>query len=193
MVNKKLVLISILSFALIAAIVGLILFFVFDDNNANKGVVITSAVECTNAAKRILQKGGSAVDSAVAACLCVGVTSPHQSGLGGGVIATIYIKETGKFETLNAREVAPLAATKDMFKNSIESREGGLAIAVPGELKGLYELHKKYGKLEWREVVEPAMLVAENGFKVTQYLENVFEVRGDKIKGSPVLRFYNDN
>jgi gamma-glutamyltranspeptidase / glutathione hydrolase / leukotriene-C4 hydrolase len=132
MVNRKLIIISILSVALIAAVTCLILVFLYYKKDSNTGVVITSTVECTDAAKGILQKGGSAVDSAVAACLCIGVTSPHQSGLGGGMIATIYIKETGKFETLNSREVAPLAATKDMFKNNIESREGGKAVAVPG-------------------------------------------------------------
>lgn len=190
MLNKKLILVAFLSIALISAIVGLILFFVLNDNNVHKGAVITSTVECSNAAKEILDKDGSAVDSAIAACLCIGITSPQQSGLGGGMIATVYIKETGKFVTINSREVAPLAARRDMYTNGLESREGGLAIAVPGELKGLYELHQKYGKLSWEEVVAPAISIAENGFKISNYLSNVFEdeVRGDKIRNNPTLR-----
>jgi hypothetical protein len=58
-----------------------------------------------------------------------------------------------------------------------------------GELKGLFELHKQYGKLDWKEVVQPAIQVAKNGFKLSKYLENVFEARGDKIRESLVMRF----
>lgn len=167
---------------------GVGLYFVFrsnDDENLPKGAVATSTVECTDAAVMILQKGGSAVDSAVTAALCQGLTVPQSSGLGGGFLATIYIKETGKLETINSREVAPLSASKDMFKDDISSAEGGLAIAVPGELKGLYELHMKHGKLSWEEVVQPVINIAEKGYKITAYLASVFEERGDKLRTKP--------
>lgn len=130
------------------------------------GAVVTSAEECTEVAVKVLQMGGSAVDSAITAVLCQGLVVPQSSGLGGGFLATVYIKEAGTIETLNAREVAPLAGSKDMFPDDLSSREGGLAIAVPTELKGLHELHKKYGKLAWAEVVEPVIEIAESGFKV---------------------------
>lgn len=155
------------------------------------GAVATSVEECTFVAIEVLQNGGSAVDSAIAATLCQGLAVPQSSGLGGGLIATVYIKETGTIETLNSREVAPLAAYKDMFPDDLSSLEGGLAIAVPGELKGLFELHKKYGKLEWKEVVEPVIKVAEDGYKVTEYLASIFDERGDKIKSKPLFRYFN--
>lgn len=174
---------------LLASGLGVGLYFLLRSNDSSpKGAVATSTEECTIAALDVLRKGGSAVDSAISAALCQGVAVPQSSGLGGGFIATIYIKETGMIETINAREVAPLAAFKDMYAGGISSREGGLAVAVPGELKGLFELHKKYGKLSWAEIVEPVAEIAQNGFKVARYLAGIFEERGEKIKAVPSLK-----
>lgn len=168
---------------------GVGLYFLLRSSDSEpQGAVATSTDECTNVAVEILQKGGSAVDSMVTAALCQGLTVPQSSGLGGGFLAVVYTKETGVVETLNAREVAPLKATKDMFPDDLSSREGGLAVAVPTELKGLFELHKKYGKLSWEEVVQPVIEVAENGYKISKYLASIFEERGDKIKATPRYR-----
>lgn len=145
--------------------------------------VATTSNECTDATVGILQRGGSAVDAAICATLCQGVTVPQASGIGGGFLATIFIKETNTVETLNAREVAPLKAHRDMYNDtSTSSSEGGLSIAVPTEVKGLWELHKKYGKLPWAKVIEPVIEVAENGFKVNNYLASVLMNREDKIR-----------
>jgi gamma-glutamyltranspeptidase / glutathione hydrolase / leukotriene-C4 hydrolase len=147
----------------------------------SSGAVATGSDECTDVAIGILQQGGSAVDAAICATLCQGVTTPQASGMGGGFLATVFIKEKNSVETLNAREVAPLSAHRDLFKNGESSSEGGLSIAVPTEVKGLWELHQKYGKLSWAEVLEPVIGVAESGFKVTNYLAAVLEARKDKI------------
>lgn len=153
-----------------------------------KGAVATSADECTDIAVNILKIGGSAVDSAISATLCQGLVVSQSSGLGGGLVATVYIKETGEFETLNSRETAPAAAFKDMYATNLESYDGGLAIAVPGELKGLFELHKKYGVLKWSEVVQPVIDVAERGYKVNKYLGEILVDRQAKIKSRPLIR-----
>lgn len=145
--------------------------------------VATTSDECTDATVGILKRGGSAVDAAITACLCQGVTVPQASGIGGGFLATIYIKETNTVKTLNAREVAPLRAHRDMYNDSsTSSSEGGLSIAVPTEVKGLWELHKRYGKLSWANVIEPVIEVAEKGFKVNNYLATVLTSREDKIR-----------
>lgn len=145
--------------------------------------VATTSDECTDASVGILKRGGSAVDAAICATLCQGVTVPQASGIGGGFLATIYIKETNTVVTLNAREVAPLRAHRDMYNDSsTSSSEGGLSIAVPTEVKGLWELHKRYGKLSWAKVIEPVIEVAENGFKVNNYLATVLTSREDKIR-----------
>lgn len=183
-------------FLLLLVIVGLSLGIFFGitlsktkSNESKSGAVATSSAECTKAAVDILEKGGTAVDSAVTAILCQGVTFPQSSGLGGGLVATVYIKKTGEIITLNAREVAPLAANRTMFPDNLSSLEGGLAIAVPGELKGLYLLHKRYGKLSWQEVVEPAIRVAENGYKVSKYLAQIFTERGERIKSKQFFKY----
>lgn len=137
--------------------------------------------ECMDLGMNILLKGGSAVDSAIAVALCEGVTTPQSSGLGGGFIAQVFIKETGTIETLNSREVAPLASTRDMF-DSVPSHQWGPSIAVPAALKGLFELHKRYGKLEWKEIVLHVADIAENGFAVTSFLDRTLSGRSELFK-----------
>lgn len=144
--------------------------------------------ECMDLGKNILLKGGSAVDSAIAVMLCEGVTAPQSSGLGGGLIALVFIKETGTIETLNSREVAPLAATRDMFDNAPPSHQDGLSIAVPAALKGLFELHKRYGKLDWKDVVLPVADIAENGFAVTIFLEKVLIAGKEQFKALSLFK-----
>jgi gamma-glutamyltranspeptidase / glutathione hydrolase / leukotriene-C4 hydrolase len=177
-----------LSVLLVVILCGLGIGLYFFLKPSPQGAVATGTDECTEVAVEILKRGGSVVDSAVTATLCQGITVPQSAGLGGGFLATIYIKKSGTFETINAREVAPSGATKNMYQNDLSSREGGYAVAVPTELKGLFELHKKYGKLKWEEVVLPAAQIAENGFKVTKYLSEVFRTSGDKIKSKPGFR-----
>lgn len=140
--------------------------------------------ECMDLGKDILLRGGSAVDSAIAIVLCEGVTTPQSSGLGGGLIAQVFIKETGIIETLNAREVAPLAATRDMFDDA-PSHQYGPSIAVPAALKGLSELHRKYGKMEWKEIVLSVAEIAENGFEVTSFLDRTLAGRSELFKSLP--------
>lgn len=107
-------------------------------------------------------------------------------GLGGGFLMTIYIKDQGKIESLIARETAPAAATEDMFVN--DKVEGGKAIAVPGELRGYWKLHQKYGKLEWSKLIQPTIELCRHGHVVTQYLGNILTKREDLIQNNPSLR-----
>lgn len=137
----------------------------------------------------ILKKGGSAADSAIATLFCEGVTCPQSMGLGGGFLMVIYNREKRTAEFLNARETAPSGATKEMFvNNSAASQTGGLSVAVPGELKGYWELHKKYGKLPWATLVEPTIKLCKEGHIVTPYLARIFNLSSNKIKDQPSLR-----
>lgn len=79
------------------------------------GAVAANGKECAEIGAGILMRGGSAADGAIATMLCEGVTCPQSTGIGGGFLMTIYTKATGKAETLDAREVAPKAATRDMY------------------------------------------------------------------------------
>lgn len=140
--------------------------------------------------REILRKGGSAADAAIAALFCDGVTVPHGCGLGGGSLFTIYTRSTGKVETLNSRESAPMSASKNMYnKNSTLARKGGLAVAVPGELIGYWELHQKYGKLPWDQLVQPTIDLCRKGHLVTKYLADVWKYKERDIFEDPTLRY----
>ncbi|KAL7048243.1 hypothetical protein ACKWTF_003283 [Chironomus riparius] len=153
------------------------------------GAIVTNVEECTYIARSILKLDGSAVDAAIAVTFCYGVAQPQASGIGGGFLATIFIKGRKKIETLNAREVAPLKISEDMYKENLNSSfEGGLSIAVPTEVKGLWELHQKYGKLSWKTLIKPSIDLAEKGFTVPSYLAKVLIAREEKIRSIKLFR-----
>ncbi|MDG9882998.1 gamma-glutamyltransferase [Pseudomonas putida CSV86] len=120
----------------------------------------------------ILKKGGNAVDAAVATAFTLAVTYPEAGNIGGGGFMTLYMD--GKAYFLDYREVAPKAATRNMYLDDkgeiIEnlSLVGARAAGVPGTVMGLWEAHSKFGKLPWSELLTPAVGYAKNGFKVAE-------------------------
>ncbi|XP_077535851.1 scoloptoxin SSD14-like [Haemaphysalis longicornis] len=150
----------------------------------SRWAVSTDAAPCAQVARKIYAKGGKTVDAAIATLLCMGVVLPHSMGIGGGFIATVYSKNTSKAEVLVAREVAPKSATRDMFqKRPFSSIFGGLAIAVPGELRGYEELHNHLnGTLCWRDLFEYAVRLAKCGFPMGAHLANALQEGVDKLK-----------
>lgn len=134
-------------------------------------------------AAQILKKGGNAVDAAVATAFALAVTYPEAGNIGGGGFMTMFID--GKPYFLDYRETAPKAATRDMYLNEkgevIEnlSLVGARAAGVPGTVMGLWEAHKKFGKLPWSELITPAVGYAKNGFKVA---DKQYQYREDALK-----------
>ena len=118
-------------------------------------------------AREIHLKGGNAVDVTVACLLSMAVTHPYYASLGGGGFA--LVKMGSETKALDFRERAPAAAGPDLYKDKPENapRDGGLAVGVPGISAGLWDLHKKYGKLKWKELFPPAIALAEKGFRVS--------------------------
>lgn len=116
----------------------------------------------------ILRAGGNAVDAAVATGFSLAVTFFDAGNIGGGGFMLIHMD--GETTFLDYRETAPLAAHKDMYLDEngdvIENASliGGQAAAVPGTVAGLWEAHRRFGKLPWKDVVMPAVRLAENGF-----------------------------
>ncbi|XP_078694068.1 glutathione hydrolase 1 proenzyme-like [Branchiostoma floridae x Branchiostoma belcheri] len=147
------------------------------------GAVATDALECSTIGSDILEKGGSAVDAAIASLLCIGLTNPDSSGIGGGLFMTIYNKETRTAEIINARAMAPAAATENMYKKNHKlSRLGGLSVAVPGEIRAFWTAHQKHGKLPWRDLFQPAIQLAEEGVCVGKYLAKIMKKKTVDIK-----------
>ncbi|XP_028522783.1 glutathione hydrolase 1 proenzyme isoform X5 [Apis cerana] len=136
----------------------------------------------------MLNKGGSAVDAAIAALLCEGVASLHSMGLGGGFLMTIWDASTKTADYLDAREVAPSEANENMFHGDPQlAMFGGLAVAVPGELLGYWEAHKKYGKLKWFDLFQPIISLCGTGSIVTKYLESYLSSKESSIRAEKSL------
>jgi gamma-glutamyltranspeptidase / glutathione hydrolase len=142
-------------------------------DRAEQGMVTSAHPLATQTGLQILQQGGNAVDAAVATTLAISVVEPFSAGIGGGGFMLLHQAKTGEITALDFRERAPLRATRDMYRDAQGkvipqlSTNGHLAVAVPGTVAGLYEAQQRYGKLPWKQVVQPAIGLAEKGFPVS--------------------------
>ncbi|MBZ4414904.1 gamma-glutamyltransferase [Myxococcus sp. RHSTA-1-4] len=136
------------------------------------GAVATAYPQASAAALEMLEKGGNATDAAVAAAFVAGVVGPYHSGIGGGGFALVHDGGSGETKVLDFREVAPKAATRDMYVKDGKvvpglSTDGPLAVAVPGAVAGYLQLLKEHGKLPPSVVLAPAISAARKGIWVT--------------------------
>ncbi|XP_062701864.1 glutathione hydrolase 1 proenzyme-like isoform X2 [Aedes albopictus] len=126
---------------------------------------------CSGVGRDILQRNGSVVDATLATMFCAGLSNMQSMGIGGGFIMNIYIKNDNAAYTLDAREITAMAAAEDMhLHDPSTTNEGPLSIATPGELKGYWEAHKRFGKLQWKEVLEPTLNICRNGFEMSKHM-----------------------
>ncbi|RXN31307.1 gamma-glutamyltranspeptidase 1-like protein [Labeo rohita] len=123
-----------------------------------KAAVAADAETCSEIGRDILKRKGSAVDAAIAALLCLSVVNPQSMGIGGGVVFTIYNASTG------------------------------LLIAVPGELRGYEMAHKRHGKLPWRELFQPSIKLAREGFKIGKALAKAIAENEKEILSNETMR-----
>lgn len=137
----------------------------------SKTAMVTSANPlASEVGLSILKKGGNAVDAAVATTFAISVVEPFSAGIGGGGFLLFHSQKTGEIKALDFRERAPIKATKNMYLDANgkvipgASTNGYLAVATPGTVAGMYEVHRRYGKLHWQEVVKPSIDLAKNGF-----------------------------
>ncbi|KAJ8731250.1 hypothetical protein PYW07_004414 [Mythimna separata] len=158
-----------------------------------RAAVCTDAPQCSQIGREILLKNGSAVDAAVAAMFCNGLLNQQSMGLGGGFFMTVYLKDEEKAYTVNAREMAPAAATFDMFSgNWDKSSKGPLSMGVPGELRGMWAAHKRWGKLPWDSLIAPSLELCKTGFPISKAMYDGL-IFASSIKNDPHLRkmYYN--
>src|SRR5712691_1778285 len=138
---------------------------------SRQGMVVTAGDQASEAGVEMLRRGGNAVDAAVAAAFAVSVLRPQSTGIGGGGFFLLYLAKSKKTLAIDFRERAPVRATHDMFLRDGTavpelSRDGPLAVAVPGLVAGLVRVQKKYGTMPLTEVMEPAIRLADEGFLV---------------------------
>ncbi len=151
------------------------------------GAIVAAAnPHAVAAAVEMLERGGHAVDAAIAAHLVLGLVEPQSSGIGGGAFMLVFERESGALAFHDGRETAPAGASIDMFMrdgramNFVEAWQSGKSIGVPGAV-ALYEnTHREYGRLPWADLFGPAIKLATEGFIVSPrmagYLPRIAEI-----------------
>nr|WP_234484787.1 gamma-glutamyltransferase [Noviherbaspirillum pedocola] len=161
---------------------------------ARKFMVAAANPLASEAGYQILKRGGSAVDAAIATQLVLGLAEPQSSGLGGG--AFLMLHDGKSLIAYDGRETAPAAANEKLFLDErgkplpfYRGLIGGRSVGAPGVLRMLEMAHREYGRLPWRELFQPAIVLAENGFAVSPRLAKL--VREDPyLRQDPVAAAY---
>ena len=132
-----------------------------------KGVVAVANPYGAEAGARILERGGNAVDAAVAIAYALNVVEPQSAGIGGGGFMMIHLAHSGRTFAIDTREKAPAGARPDMFVGVPNSSLQGVAVGVPGMVRGTEHALRRYGHLDFKQVLRPAIELAEEGFAAT--------------------------
>ncbi|XP_039477229.1 glutathione hydrolase 5 proenzyme-like [Oreochromis aureus] len=145
------------------------------DRPFSNAAVAADSEKCSEIGRDILQKGGSAVDAAIAALLCTSIINPQSAGIGGGVIFTV-MDSSGKVKIITSRETVPRNVNSDLLKScpkttewTVEWKQERSWIGVPGEIRGYEAAHRLYGKLKWAELFKPTIKLAREGFPIPYY------------------------
>ena len=137
------------------------------------GAVATINETASQSALKILNQGGNAIDAAVAAAATLGVTDPFSCGIGGGGFMLIYLAKEKRFVVLDHRETAPASVRPDIFTENGKAIEwedavsSGRSVGVPGTVRAWDEALKRYGSMQFKQVLAPAIQTAEQGFKIS--------------------------
>ena len=158
---------------------------------ARSGMAATSQPLATQVALDILKKGGNAIDAAIAANAVLGVVEPTGSGIGGDLFAIIWSAEKGKLFGLNASGKSPRSLKLEYFKeNGFEfiPSYGPLPVSVPGCVDGWFEMHDMLGLLPMKDILQPAINYARNGFPVTEVIAYYLEKGTANLKEFPNIK-----
>lgn len=153
---------------------------------SDSSMIVTRHYIASEVGNQILLDGGNAIDASVAVSFALSVVLPQASPIGGGGFMIIHDKNSDTNYALDYREMAPKAATEDMFivNGEVDRKlalESYLSSGVPGTVKGLYIAHQKFGLLPWKRLVNPALKLARDGFIVTETLAKSLESNKEKL------------
>ncbi len=147
-----------------------------------KGTVSSADPRATDAGMEILKAGGSASDASLAMMLVLTVVEPQSSGIGGGGFLVHHDAKSRITATIDGRETAPSSATPSLFLKTDgkpmsfrDAVPGGKSVGVPGNIALMAKAHRKWGKVKWAKLFEPAIRIAENGYQVTPRLAGVIK------------------
>ena len=161
--------------------------------------VVTANPIATQAACEVLRDGGTAADALVTAQAVLGLVEPQSSGVGGGGFLLYYDAVAGSVQAYDGREVAPAAATEnylrwisdtDRTKPKPDARASGRSIGVPGIVRLLSDLHTEHGKTGWRDLFNPAVTLADDGFDISPRLAAAIADSAPKLKADPASAEY---
>lgn len=159
---------------------------------AKNGMVAAAHPLASQVGIEILKKGGNAVDAAIATAFALGVVEPNASGLGGGGFMLVYNAKTKAVTAIDYREMAPLKATPDMYKLTPDGKVvndetlvGHKAVAIPGTLAGLTMALKQHGTMGLKDVMAPAIRIAEEGYTVSKTLNAMMKDNFEKLSKYP--------
>ena len=132
-----------------------------------QGVVAAANPYGAEAGAKVLEQGGNAIDAAVAVAYALNVVEPQSAGIGGGGFMMIHLAATGQTFAIDSRETAPAGATRDMFVGVPNPSLQGVAVGVPGMVRGTALALERYGRLPLAQVLQPAIQLADQGFAAT--------------------------
>ncbi|TOF97375.1 gamma-glutamyltransferase [Vibrio parahaemolyticus] len=163
-----------------------------------KDYMVTAANPiATQAGADVLEQGGNAIDAMVVVQLMLGLVEPQSSGIGGGAFLVYWDGEQQKLTTYDGRETAPLTATPTLFLDDqgqplqfYDAVVGGRSVATPGTVKLLWDTHQKYGKLEWKKIIQPVINLAEEGFAVSPRLASLIANDAERLSRFPTTKAY---
>jgi gamma-glutamyltranspeptidase/glutathione hydrolase len=153
-----------------------------------QGIAATSQTLASSAAAQILARGGSAVDAAIAANTVLAVVEPMKTGLGGDLFVMYWEAGTGKLVGLNASGPAPKGLSPEFLaKQGVKSMppSGIHSFTVPGAVEGWAKIHQRYGKLPWKDLFQSAIAYAEQGFPVTEAIQESWAASASRLKDHP--------
>ncbi len=156
-----------------------------------RGIVATSQTLASQAGAQVLARGGSAADAAIAANAALTVVEPMMNGMGGDLFAIHRAAGTGEITGLNASGWAPKRLSVEWLREQGHRsmpQQGILSATVPGCVKGWEELHRRFGRLPWRELFRPAIYYAENGFPVTEWIHGYWKESTGKLSADAASR-----
>ncbi|MAZ07608.1 MAG: hypothetical protein CMM99_04010 [Rickettsiales bacterium] len=163
-----------------------------------KHVVVSANDYATKIGIQILRDGGNAIDATVAIQLALGLVEPQSSGLGGGIFITFHNSSNNKIISFEGREKAPRAINENIFldlnnkpKKFFDAAIGGASVGVPGVVKTLFEFHKLYGVLPWKNLFDPVIQLAKKGIKPPNRLKNAIKKEKFVFKINPNI-IYNE-
>lgn len=167
--------------------------------HAKHHLIVAANPHASRAGRHILRLGGSAIDAAIAAQMVLNLVEPQSSGIGGGAFLLHWDKEQHRLSSFDGRETAPLAATPDRFMKDgkpmafLDAKHGGLSVGTPGVLRMLELAHRRYGRLPWAQLFDPAIKLATQGFLVSSRLNTLLtKARPDSFGPQAKAYFFDD-